>query len=225
MAVLIEFSSAVDALAAAIEFQQMMLEANRGQPEDMAIVFRIGLHLGDLIVDGDDLYGDAVNIAARLQEQAPAGGILVSRTVKEAVAGRMKATFEDRGRLELKNIERPIPAFRVIWDPRDWPVSTLVADVPAMDPPVGITSAGRPSTSARASLGLLAANASQFGRQSHQPGVSCWPAQAILRLRLGHHRPLPRPSRSRNLPYQRLFLPWPPRSPTNRRSQCLPSEI
>ena len=149
---LIAFPSAVDALAAAIEFQQMMVEANRGQPEDMAIVFRIGLHLGDLIVDGDDLYGDAVNIAARLQEQAPAGGILVSRTVKEAVAGRMKATFEDRGRLELKNIERPIPAFRVIWDPREWPVSTLVADVPAMDPPVGITSAGHPTASARTSL-------------------------------------------------------------------------
>jgi adenylate cyclase len=152
---LIEFPSAVDALAAAIEFQQMMLEANRGQPEDMAIVFRIGIHLGDLIVEGDDLYGDAVNIAARLQEQAPAGGILVSRTVKEAVAGRMKATFEDRGRLELKNIERPVPAFRVIWDPGDWPVLTLVADVPAMDPPVGITSAGSPSTSARPSLGFL----------------------------------------------------------------------
>jgi hypothetical protein len=151
---LIEFSSAVDALAAGIEFQQMMLDANRGQSEDMAIVFRIGIHLGDLIVEGDDLYGDAVNIAARLG--AGSGrGILVSRTVKEAVAGRMKATFEDRGRLELKNIERPVPAFRVIWDPGDWPVLTLVADVPAMDPPVGITSAGSPSTSARASLGFL----------------------------------------------------------------------
>jgi adenylate cyclase len=153
--VLVEFPSAVDALAAAIEFQQIMLDANRGQPENMAIVFRIGIHLGDLIVDGDDLYGDAVNIAARLQEQAPAGGILVSRTVKEAVAGRMKATFEDRGRLELKNIERPVPAFRVIWDPGDWPVSTLAADATATDPAVRVTSAGRPSTSARASLGFL----------------------------------------------------------------------
>jgi adenylate cyclase len=152
---LVEFPSAVDALAAAIEFQQMMLEANRGQPEDMAIVFRIGIHLGDLIVEGDDLYGDAVNIVARLQEQAPAGGILVSRTAKEAVAGRMKATFEDRGRLELKNIERPVPAFRVNWDPADWPVPTLVADVTTMDPPVGVTAAGRPSTSARASVGFL----------------------------------------------------------------------
>jgi adenylate cyclase len=64
---LAEFGSAVDALAAAIEFQQAMADANRGVPESDAIVFRIGLHLGDLIVDGDDLYGDGVNVAARLE--------------------------------------------------------------------------------------------------------------------------------------------------------------
>ena len=63
---LVEFASAVDALAAAIAFQQTMIEANRGQPDDQAIVFRIGLHLGDVIVEGDDIYGDAVNVAARL---------------------------------------------------------------------------------------------------------------------------------------------------------------
>lgn len=72
---LIEFLSAVDALSAAIEFQQVMAEANKDQPEDTAIVFRIGLHLGDLIVDGDDLYGDGVNVAARLEAEAPPGGI------------------------------------------------------------------------------------------------------------------------------------------------------
>ncbi len=138
---LIEFASAVDALAAAIEFQQTMLEANRSRPGDVAIVFRIGLHLGDVIVDGDDLYGDDVNIAARLQEQASAGGILVSRTVREAVAGRIKATFEDRGALALKNIERPIPAFSVIWDQRDWPV--------------GIALAGNPGASVGASVHAL----------------------------------------------------------------------
>src|SRR5215813_4001726 len=82
---LAEFPSAVDALSAAIEFQQAMSEANREQLEDAAIVFRIGLHLGDLIVDGDDLYGDGVNIAARPEAEAPAGGILISRTVHEAV--------------------------------------------------------------------------------------------------------------------------------------------
>ena len=75
-----------------------MAEANGDQPADTAIVFRIGLHLGDLIVDGDDLYGDGVNVAARLEAEAPPGGIVISRDVHEAVAGRLKATFDDLGR-------------------------------------------------------------------------------------------------------------------------------
>ncbi len=128
---LIEFASAVDALSAAIEFQQAMAEANLAQPKDTAIVFRIGLHLGDLIVEGDDLYGDGVNIAARLEAEAPAGGIIISRTVHEAVAGRLKATFDDLGSLALKNIERPIQAFRVGWNPDDWMVSAPAAAAPS----------------------------------------------------------------------------------------------
>jgi len=118
---LVEFGSAVDALSAAIEFQQAVAQANGDQPADTALVFRVGLHLGDLIVEGDDLYGDGVNVAARLEGQAPAGGILISRNVRDAVAGRVKATFEDLGGLSLKNIERPVRAFRVHWEAVDWP--------------------------------------------------------------------------------------------------------
>ena len=73
-----------------------------------------------MIVEGDDLYGDGVNIAARLETAAPAGGILVSRTVHEAVTGRLKATFADLGNLALKNIDRPVQAFSVKWEPSDW---------------------------------------------------------------------------------------------------------
>src|SRR4051812_30991208 len=80
---LVEFASAVDALRAAIEFQQAMAEANRSVPADQAISFRVGLHLGDVIVDGDDIYGDDVNVAARLEAAAPPDGILVSRAVRE----------------------------------------------------------------------------------------------------------------------------------------------
>src|SRR6478736_4775664 len=94
---LVEFPSAVDALSAAIEFQQAMDEANGDQPEDTRIVFRIGLHLGDVIVDGDDLYGNGVNVAARLETEAPPGGIVISRNVHDATAGRLKATFDDMG--------------------------------------------------------------------------------------------------------------------------------
>src|SRR5437667_1842862 len=120
---LVEFPSAVDALSAAIEFQQAMAEANKDQPADTAIVFRIGLHLGDLIVDGDDLYGDGVNVAARLEAEAPPGGIIISGDIYNAVAGKLKATLHDLGLLPLKNIERPVQAFRVGWTPSDWKVS------------------------------------------------------------------------------------------------------
>ena len=119
MAALIEFASAVDALSAAIEFQQAMTEANSEQPEDTRIVFRIGLHLGDLIVDGDDLYGDGVNVAARLEAEAPAGGIVISYRVRAAVAGRLKATFDDLGGAALEQW-RPVSApFGVKWEATD----------------------------------------------------------------------------------------------------------
>jgi TolB-like protein/class 3 adenylate cyclase/Tfp pilus assembly protein PilF len=122
--VLIEFGSAVDALSAAIEFQQGVAEANCEQPADTALVFRMGLHVGDLIVDGDDLYGDGVNIAARLEAEASPGGIIVSRAVREAVDGRLRAKLHALGELTLKNIERPIRAFRVEWEKSDWHTAT-----------------------------------------------------------------------------------------------------
>jgi hypothetical protein len=127
---LVEFASAVDALSAAIEFQQAMAEANQGQPEDTAIVFRIGLHLGDLIVEGDDLYGDGVNVAARLEAEAPPGGIVVSSAVHDFVGERVSAQFDDLGSLTLKNIEKPVRAFGVKWDPTNWIASTPAKVVP-----------------------------------------------------------------------------------------------
>jgi TolB-like protein/class 3 adenylate cyclase len=137
---LVEFASAVDALAAAIDFQQVMVEANRDQPEDKAIVFRIGLHLGDVIVEGDDIYGDDVNVAARLETEAPPGGIIVSRAVREAVEGRLKARLHALGDLTLKNIVRPIRAFRVEWSAEDWPATEVVL-APASDVPASLQAA------------------------------------------------------------------------------------
>src|SRR5215510_13187299 len=144
---LIEFASAVDALSAAIEFQQAIAEANGDQSADTALVFRMGLHLGDLIVDGDDLYGDGVNVAARLEGEAPAGGILISRNVRDAAGGRVKATFEDLGGLSLKNIERPVRAFRVKWEPSDWqqPVTSELTVAPATAPRVPLPLPDKPS--------------------------------------------------------------------------------
>src|SRR5262247_2513908 len=144
---LVEFASAVDALAAAIEFQQAMIEANRGQPDDQAIVFRIGLHLGDVIVEGDDIYGDAVNVAARLEAEAPAGGIIVSRAVREAATGRLKVSLHALGELALKNIERPIRAFRAEWSAEDWPAHTVASQAAASpkEPTPALTLPDKPS--------------------------------------------------------------------------------
>jgi TolB-like protein len=144
---LIEFASTVDALAAGIDFQQTMIEANRDQPDDQAIVFRIGLHLGDIIVEGDDIYGDAVNVAARLEAEAPPGGIVVSRAVREAVTGRLKVSLHALGELALKNIERPIRAFRVEWSAENWPAHSVASGAAAssMEPRPAPTLPDKPS--------------------------------------------------------------------------------
>src|SRR5262245_9939705 len=128
---LIEFASAVDALAAAINFQQIMIEANRDLPDDKAIVVRIGLHLGDIIVEGDAISGDAVNVEARLEAGASPGGIVVSRAVREAVTGRLKVSLHALGELALKNIERPIRAFRAEWSAEDWPAHSVASGAAA----------------------------------------------------------------------------------------------
>ena len=140
---LVEFGSAVDALAAAIDFQQAMVEANRSQPEDKAIVFRVGLHLGDVIVEGADIYGDAVNIASRLETEAPPGGIVVSRAVREAVEGRLKANLHALGELNLKNIVRPIRAFQVDWSADDWPTHEVGTSSSVPTSPPAPTMAGK----------------------------------------------------------------------------------
>ena len=110
---LLEFPSAVDATRCAIEVQMAMAVRNADIPEGERIVFRIGVNLGDIIIDGDDIHGDGVNVAARLEAEASAGGIVLAGAVHDAVSGRVKATFEDLGELALKNIERPVRAYRV----------------------------------------------------------------------------------------------------------------
>src|SRR5436190_42470 len=139
---LAEFGSAVHALSATIELQQGMADANRDQPELDRIVFRAGVHLGDIIVEPHDVYGDAVNIAARLEAEAPPGGIVVSRAVREAVQDRLKASLHALGELELKNIERRIRAFRVEWRAEDWPTPEM-ARAPATGAVPGRSSPSR----------------------------------------------------------------------------------
>ena len=112
---LVEFASVVDAVSCAIDLQTAMAERNVDVPEDRRMVFRIGVNEGDIIVDGDDIFGDGVNVAARMQEIAPPGGLCVSSRVYDDVRNRLDAFFEDGGERALKNIARPVQVYR--WTP------------------------------------------------------------------------------------------------------------
>jgi adenylate cyclase len=110
---LVEFSSVVDALRCATQWQQGMDERNAAAPGDHRIDFRIGVHQGDVVVEDGDIFGDGVNVAARLEGLAEPGGICVSARVQEDVAGRLDLNFEDLGEQKLKNIARRVRIYRV----------------------------------------------------------------------------------------------------------------
>jgi len=110
---LVEFASVVDAVRCAVEVQQAMPERDTGVAAESRIELRIGINLGDVIVEGDDLYGDGVNIAARIEALADAGGVLVSNTVHDQVRDRLPFVFEDLGEQQVKNIARPVRVYRV----------------------------------------------------------------------------------------------------------------
>jgi adenylate cyclase len=105
---LIEFGSVVDAVRCAVELQEGMAAHNAEIPEDRRIEFRIGINLGDIILDDDDIYGDGVNVAARLEALAEPGGICVSRVVHDQVRDKLDVAFEDMGEQQVKNIARPV---------------------------------------------------------------------------------------------------------------------
>jgi TolB-like protein/class 3 adenylate cyclase len=110
---LIEFISVVDALRCAVAVQREMAERNAGIPSDRCIEFRIGINMGDVVVEDGDIFGDGVNVAARLEALAQPGGICVSARVQEDAAGKLDIAFEDMGEQALKNIARPVRAYRV----------------------------------------------------------------------------------------------------------------
>jgi adenylate cyclase len=110
---LIEFASVVDAVRCAVDVQRGTAERNVGVRPDKRIEFRIGINVGDIVIDGDDILGDGVNIAARLEGLAEPGGVLVSRAVRDQVRDRLELAFEDLGEHELKNIARPVRVYRV----------------------------------------------------------------------------------------------------------------
>jgi adenylate cyclase len=111
--VLLEFPSIVAAVECAVDVQKAMAERNKDVPEDRRMLFRLGINLGDVLIQGDDILGDGVNVAARLEGMAEPGGICVSDDVYRHVTGKLSVSFEDIGDQRLKNITRPVRAYRV----------------------------------------------------------------------------------------------------------------
>jgi adenylate cyclase len=110
---LAEFSSVVDAVRCAVEVQRGMVGQNEATPPEKRIEFRIGINLGDVIAEANDIYGDGVNIAARLEALAEPGGVCISRMVRDNVRDKLDYSFEDLGEQQVKNIARPVRVYRV----------------------------------------------------------------------------------------------------------------
>jgi adenylate cyclase len=113
---LVEFQSVTEALRCAIDLQEQMARRNRDMPASRTLLYRIGINLGDMIVESGDIFGDGVNVAARLEALAEPGGICVSAAVRDQVGDRLDVRYEDLGDRQLKNINRPIHVFKVLID-------------------------------------------------------------------------------------------------------------
>jgi adenylate cyclase len=139
--ILVEFASVVDAVRCAVAVQQAMPERNAGVAADNRIELRIGINLGDVIVEGYDLYGDGVNIAARIEALADVGEVFVSNTVHDQVRDRLPFAFEDLGEHQVKNIARPVRVHRVSMGPR--PSRPHAGETPAL--PASLALPDKPS--------------------------------------------------------------------------------
>jgi len=143
---LAEFASVVDAVRCAAEVQRGMADRNADTPEDQRITFRVGINLGDVIVEEHDIFGDGVNVAARLEGIAEPGGICISRVVRDQIRDKLLYPFEDRGEQSVKNIARPVRVYAMRLD--------AIADLPASSPPPA-ASISQPMAAPRLSIVVL----------------------------------------------------------------------
>jgi adenylate cyclase len=140
---LVEFASTLDAVRCAIDIQRGLPARNADRPPDKKIEFRIGINVGDIIVEGDDIFGDGVNIAARLESICQAGGVCISDVVQQQVNGRVEATFVDLGEQSLKNITRPVRAYSIALG--EAPPQAAVAAAAALSASAAFALPDRPS--------------------------------------------------------------------------------
>jgi class 3 adenylate cyclase len=138
--VLIEFHSVVDAVECALAIQAVMTDRNEGVSPDRRMLFRVGVNLGDVLVEGDDILGDGVNVAARLEGIAEPGGICISSSAYDQVRGKVAARFNDLGERNLKNIDRLVRVYTVVQDGTDRKAETsrAWASPPSVPPRLSI---------------------------------------------------------------------------------------
>jgi TolB-like protein/class 3 adenylate cyclase/tetratricopeptide (TPR) repeat protein len=129
---LLEFPSVVDAVECAVAVQAVMAQRNEGVPQDGRMLFRVGVNLGDILIEGDDILGDGVNVAARLEGIAEPGGICISSSTYEQVRGKVPVEFIDIGEQMLKNIARPIRVYKVGLSANAHPAASLPASAPRL---------------------------------------------------------------------------------------------
>ncbi len=133
---LVEFASLVDAVSCAVKWQTAVEEHEVEQPEDGRFSFRIGVNLGDVLIEGGDIHGDGVNIAARLESLAEPGGICLSGDAYRQVRGKVAADFEDLGEREVKNLAEPLRVYRIaIKGPSPAPTAPVTRPLPLPDKP------------------------------------------------------------------------------------------
>jgi adenylate cyclase len=133
---LAEFASVIDAVRCAVEVQREMAERNAGTPAEKRIEFRVGINLGDVIAERDDIFGDGVNVAARLEALAEPGGICVSRVVRDQVRDKLDFAFEDLGEQSVKNIARPVRVYALRPEAVANPTAARVPPATSISPPV-----------------------------------------------------------------------------------------
>jgi adenylate cyclase len=178
-----EFTSAVDAVAGAVEVRRAMARRNAGTPPDRRIDYRVGVNIGDVIVDGDDIYGDGVNVAARLQALAEPGGVWISGAVHEHVRDKLPFAFADKGEQTVKNIARPVHVYALDAD--------AVAAIGGTEPSLATPGSARPrylrrvwpALAGTAATLLLAAGLSTVFRPAPPPqGPALVPGLSIVVL-------------------------------------------
>lgn len=164
--VLMEFASVVDAVGFAVDVQYEMQARNDGLPQARQILYRVGINIGDVIVEDDDIYGDGVNVAARLESLADVGGVCIGLNVRDQIRDKLELNLQDLGEVEVKNISRPVRAFRIVMDEKAGALSTPIVQDAAKS-----NRAFRTAIAAAIGLVVLAAGGAAFWWQPWTLGV------------------------------------------------------